>query len=120
MTLPALQAWWPVGRGLAIMEAGTAGHGRGWFLRAGLRGAANELVGKHWCGDIFWLLRGFPELIAQGTSGGTLHSQLGAWSNGAGWAFHRLLGVSENGMVTVSPVFAQKVPSLHTDVSGCA
>jgi len=44
-----------MGRGLAITETGTAGHGRGWLLTAGVSSEVqpNKLVGRHWFGDIF-------------------------------------------------------------------
>lgn len=67
----------------------------------------------------FWLPSRFPvPTTARGTLGRTLHSQLGDSRDRAVWSFHRHLEISENGLVTVSCVFFQKVPSLYTNVRG--
>lgn len=98
-----------MGRGLAITETGTAGHGRGWLLTAGIGSEVQLTSWQALVWRYFWLLRDFPVLTAQGTSGRTLHSQLGDWRDEAGWSFHRHLGVSENGLLTVSCVVFQRV-----------
>lgn len=107
-----------MGRGTGYYEDWNYRPWKGTIRRAGIGSEVQLTSWQALVWRYFWLPSHFPVPTVQGTLGRTLHSQLGDSGDGAGWSFHRHLGVSENGLVTVSCVFFQKAPSFYTDVGG--